>query len=224
MHDGVPGGLAGAVLVVVVVLGLGVVDGHHGAGQDALPLPGVEAVDAGGGLLAAADEPVTVLGALAPQEVDQIAAVVHNQVRTALQGLHQEVLILLHVHAVDAVGIHTGVGHGGGHIVLGGQGVAAGEVDLGSPLPEDQAQVGCLGLQMDGYGDGQSRERLFPAKSLLNAAEGGHKIPYPLNFLMARRGQRHVFHNTHGNPPYLLSLLRWGFGPIILAHFPGKGK
>src|SRR5699024_8266575 len=35
VHDGVPHALTGAVLVVVIVLGLGVVDGHHGAGQDA---------------------------------------------------------------------------------------------------------------------------------------------------------------------------------------------
>ena len=47
VHDGIPNRLAGAVLVVIVVLGLGVVHRHHGAGQDALPLPGLEAQDAG---------------------------------------------------------------------------------------------------------------------------------------------------------------------------------
>ena len=57
----------------------------------------------------------------------------------ALQGLNEEVFVLLHVHPVDPVGGYTGVGHCGGHIVLGGQGVAAGEVDLGASLPEDQA-------------------------------------------------------------------------------------
>ena len=41
VHDGVPGGLPGAVLVVVVVLRLGIVHRHHGAGEDTRPLPGV---------------------------------------------------------------------------------------------------------------------------------------------------------------------------------------
>ena len=201
MHNGVPGGLAGAVLVIVVVLGLGVVHCHHGTGQDALPLPGVEPVDAGGGLLTAADETVAVLGALAPQQVDEVAAVVHDQVGPALQSLNEEVLVLLHVHPVDPVGVHPQVGHGGGHIVLGGQGVAAGEVYVGAALPEDQPQIGGLGLQVDGHGDGQPREGLLPAEALLNAAEGGHEVPHPLDLLASRGGQRHILYNTHNNPP-----------------------
>ena len=56
VHDGVPHGLAGAVLIVVVVLALGVVDVHHGERQLAGGGPGLEAVDAGGGLLTAADD------------------------------------------------------------------------------------------------------------------------------------------------------------------------
>ncbi len=187
----------GAVLVVVVVLGFGVVHRHHGAGEDARPLPGVQAVDAGGGLLTAAQQPVPVLGALAPHQGDQVAPVVHDQVGAALQGLHQQVLIPLHVHPVDAEGLHPQVGHGGGHVVLGGQGVAAGEVHLGAPLPEDQTQVGGLGLQMDGDGDGQPLEGLLPAEALLNAAEGGHEVPHPLDLLMAGGGQGHILYDAH---------------------------
>ena len=185
MHDGVPGGLAGAVLVVVVVLGLGVVHRHHGAGQDARLLPGPQAVDAGGGLLTAADEPVPVLGALAPQQLNQVASVVHNQVGAALQGLCQQIFIALHIHSVDPEGLYPQPGHGGGHVVLGGQGVAAGEVDVCAPLPQHQPQIGRLGLQVDGDGDGQPGEGLLPAEPLLNAAESGHEVPHPLDFPQA---------------------------------------
>ena len=125
---------------------------------------------------------------------------------------------------MDAVGVHAGVGHGGGYVVLGGQGVAAGEVDLGAPLPEDQAQIGGLGLQMDRDGDGQPGEGLFLAEPLLNSAEGGHEIPHPLDFLMARGGQGHVFYNTHGDPPYC-NPLRGGFFILpILSYFSPEEK
>ena len=86
VHNGVPGGLAGTVFVVVVVLGLGVVHRHHGAGQDARLLPGPQAVDAGGGLLTAADEPLTQIGAASAQQRDEVAAVVHDEVGTTLQA------------------------------------------------------------------------------------------------------------------------------------------
>ena len=86
VHDGVPDGLAGAVLVVVVVLALGVVDVHHWEGQLPCLGPGLEPMDAGGGLLAAADEPVGQLLVLAGQQIHQVAAVVNDQIRVAGQG------------------------------------------------------------------------------------------------------------------------------------------
>ena len=115
----------------------------------------------------------------------------------ALQALCQQILIALHIHPVDAEGLHPQLRHGGGHIVLGGEGVAAGEIDLRTALPKDQPQVGGLGLQMDRHGDSQSGKGLFLAETLLNAAEGGHKITHPLDLLQARGGQGHIFYNTH---------------------------
>ena len=119
------------------MLGLGVVDGHHGAGEDALPLPSLQAQDAGGGLLAAADEAVAQFLVAAADEVDEVAAVVHNQVGVALQGLDQQVFIFLRRDAVDAVGIHAHAGDACGHVVLGGEGVTAGQVDFCAALGQD---------------------------------------------------------------------------------------
>ena len=78
-----------------------------------------------------------------------ISAVVHDQVGAALQRLHQQILILLRGDTVDTIGVHAQVGHGGGHVVLGGQGVAAGEMHVGPALPQYQAQVGGFGLQVE---------------------------------------------------------------------------
>ena len=197
MHNAVPGGLAGAVLVVIVVLGLGVVHRHHGAGQDARLLPGLQPEDAGGGLLAAADEAVGIVLALAPQQVDQVPAVVNDDVGAALEGFGQVVLIFLGGGAVDAEGLYSQAGKAGSHVVLGGQRVGAGEVDLRTPLGEHIAQVGGFGLQMDGHGHPQAPEGLLLFKAGLNLRQGGHKVPDPLDFSPAGLGQGHVFHNAH---------------------------
>ena len=139
VHDAVPDGLAGAVLVVIVVLGLGVVHGHHGAGQDAVLLAGLQAEDAGGGLLAAADEVAGVLFTLAAQQVDEVPAVVNDDVGAALERLDEVHFILLGRSAVDAKGLHAQAGETGGHVVLGGEGVGAGQAHLRSALAEDVA-------------------------------------------------------------------------------------
>ena len=201
------------------MLGLGVVDGHHGAGQNALPLPGLKAQDAGGGLLAAADEVLAQVGALAAQQVDQIAAVIHHQMGLELEGLDEEVLILLPHGAVDAESLHAHVGQSGGHVVLGGQGVGAGEAHLRPALGEHIAQVGGLGLQMDRNSGGQPGKGLFPAEPLLDAGQGRHEIPHPADLLMARWGQGHIFHDAHG-----ISSISLFSGLFYHTFIPGKRR
>ena len=98
---------------------------------------------------------------------------------------------------MDTKGLHALVRHGGSNIILGGQGVAAGQMDLRAALPQHQTQVGGLGLQMDGDGDGQSGKGLFPAETLLDTAQGGHKITDPLDLLVTGGGQRDVFDDAH---------------------------
>jgi hypothetical protein len=70
-------------------------------------------------------------------------------------------------------------------------------MDLGAALAQHQTQIGGLGLQMDGDGDGQTGKGLLAAEALLNAAQGGHKVPHPLDLLPAGGGQRHIFYNAH---------------------------
>ena len=198
VHDGGHDRLAGAVFVVIVVLGLGIVDGHHGAGKDTLPFPRLQAQDAGGSLLTAANEAVAQLLAAAADEVDEIAAVVHDQVGVARQGFHQQVFVLLRSDAVDAIGIHAHAGDACGHIVLGGQGITAGQVDFCAPLGQHQTQIGGLGFQVDGDGDAETGEGLFPFEPFLNGGQGGHEGAHPLDLGAAGFGQGHIFDNAHG--------------------------
>ena len=95
IHDRGPDRLAGAVFVVVIVLGLCVIDGHHRAGEDTLALTRPQAVDSGRGLFTAADEIVGAVPAAASQQIDQIASVIHDEVRMAGKGRRQQIFIFL---------------------------------------------------------------------------------------------------------------------------------
>ncbi|MPM65246.1 hypothetical protein SDC9_112141 [bioreactor metagenome] len=217
VHHGVPDRLAGAVFIVVVVLGLGVVDSYHGAGEKTRLLPGAQAEDARGGFLAAADEPVCIAGAFVAQQVDEVPAVVHHQIGAAFEGFDQVGLILLRRRAVQAEGLHTHAGKARGHVVLGGQGVGAGEIHLGSSRLEHQAEVGGFGLQMYGHGDGKPLEGALGGKAPLDFRKGGHMLSHPFDFTPAGWGKPLVLHNTHGKTPYPIIL-------ISLQYFTKKEK
>ena len=181
---------------------------------------GTQAQDAGGGLLAAADEVFSQVGALAPQQVDQVAAVIHHQVGLELQRLNEMGLVLLRRGAVDTEGLHPHAGQSGGHVVLGGQGVGAGEPHLGAALGQHQTQIGGLGLQVDGHGHPQPGKGLLLLKTGLNPAECGHKIPYPLDLSAAGLGQGHISYHAHG-----ICLLKVCFvGFSSLTYFSSRWK
>ena len=61
-QDAVDGGLASAVAVVEEVLGLGLVDGHHGEGKGVIGGHGLEADDTGGRLFGAGQDLGQLLG------------------------------------------------------------------------------------------------------------------------------------------------------------------
>ena len=96
------------------------------------------------------------------------------------------------------IGIHAHAGDACGHIVLGGQGITAGQVDFCAPLGQHQTQIGGLGFQVDGDGDAETGEGLFPFEPFLNGGQGGHEGAHPLDLGAAGFGQGHIFDNAHG--------------------------
>ena len=87
--------LAGAVAVVEQVLGERVVDGDDGIAQHAFLRHGAQADDAGGGFFGAADDAVEQVLALGMQQVHQVRAVVHRDVRLVI-GRGGDVRIVRH--------------------------------------------------------------------------------------------------------------------------------
>ena len=139
IHDRGPDRLARAVLVVVVVLGLRVVDRHHRAGKDAFALAGFQAVDAGRRLLASANQAVRVLFASSAEEIDEVAAVIDDEVRVAGQGLHEKLFVLLRRDAVFSEGLYAHLRDRRRDVILGRERVAAGKIHFRAALGEDQA-------------------------------------------------------------------------------------
>ena len=131
-QDAVQGALAGAVAVVEEILGHGVVDRDDGVFQHPVLGHGLEADDAGGGLLGAGEDPREQLLALGMHGKDDIGAVVHGHLGFDVQGLVEVAVVGVAVFALDGEGGDAFMlGQVGGHVVLGAQGIGGADVHRG---------------------------------------------------------------------------------------------
>ena len=102
---------------------------------------------------------------------------------------------------MPAVDVDTHGSQTGSHIVLSGQGVAAGGMDFCAAGSQAQGQISRFGLHMDGHGD------LFAGKGFLlfkpgaDGGQGRHKILDPGDFHTAILGQGHISDDAHGTAP-----------------------
>ena len=132
-HDAVPNRLAGAIAVVKHELHLGVVDADHGK-VELSPLGArPEPKHAGGGLLASAHHAFGQIGPFFVQYMNQIAAVIDDDVGLAFKSGHQMIVIFLIAGPVPGAYRHALAGQPGGHVVLGGQGIGAGHIHFRAP-------------------------------------------------------------------------------------------
>ena len=213
-HDAVPHGLARAVAVVEHVLAVGLVDHHHREAQLPGLVHGPQAVDAGGGLLAAADHAGDQAAVFGVHEVDEIAPVVDDDVGAVLEDAAEAVLIFLHGAAVVGKNLDPARRHGGGHVILGRERVAACDIHLRPALFEHAAEVGGLGLHVHSQRHLESGKGLLLDKLFLDQTQGGHVALHPVDLHFAGRGEGNVFDLAH-------SILRCRFFDKIFYHaFP----
>ena len=190
--NAVPDRLPGAVAVVEEMLALGVVDQDHRYTEPVLTVETLQAQDAGGSLLAAADDVGNELRELRMQDVDEVAAVIDNDVRAGLDDLPAVAPILLRSRAIPCEDIEAGVNESGGHVVLGGEGVAPGDVHLRAAGRQDLAEVRGLVLEMHREGYFQALEGPFSLELVLQAVEQRHVVPYPFDFQISVRPQGRI--------------------------------
>ena len=117
------------------MLCLGIVDCHHRTGQNALTLAGLQTVNTCRGLLAAADELVSVLLTSPAEQVDQIAAVIDDEVRMAGKSLCQQIFIFFRADTVLTECLNSHFRDCRSHVILCGQRIAACEINFCAALP-----------------------------------------------------------------------------------------
>ena len=179
------------------MLAVGVVDLDHREAELALAVHGRQTDDAGGGLLTAADDILQLVLQLGMQQVHQVAAVVDDDVGMVRERFLQVGVILLRCRAVPGIDVQPGFDQGGGNVILGREGVRAGDEHLGAAGSQYLAEVGGFRLQMDGEGDALSRKGPGLAKLLFEASEDGAVSFDPLDFVLARRRKTEIPNHTH---------------------------
>ena len=165
------------------MLAVGVVDIHDGKLQLACALAGAEPVDTCCGLFAAADQPVGKRLAVTVQQFGKVATVVNDEVRMAGERFAQVPVILLRVRAVVGVDREALRCQRRCNVVLRGEGIAAGDVNLGAACVQDLAQIRGLGFKVDRHGDSHAAERLRPRKLLPDGVQNRHVGPDPVDLI-----------------------------------------
>ena len=196
--DAVEGGLAGAVVVVEEVLGVGVVDVEDGVAQRAVCLHGLESHHAGGGLLRAANHTRKFVGEAGVQRGVEVCAVVHNDLGVGGDDCVDVALVGLGVLAGDGVDIDAVVlDQRGGGVVLGGQRVGGAQGHLGAGCHQGAHEVGGLRGDVHAGTDAHALERLLCVEALLDAGEHGHVACRPLDAGLTGLGERDVLDIGH---------------------------
>ena len=183
--DAVPHALAGAVAVVEQVLAVRVVHEHHREPQGAGPVHRLQAKDAGGRLLTAADHVRDEFRELLVHQRHQVSPVVDDDVRAHLQHAAEVRLVLVHGGPVDGEHVQPFMDQRGRHVVLRGQRIAAGGVHFGAAGGQAQAQARRLRLHVDAQRDLHAGKGLRFDEILLDARKQGHVVTDPLDLQRA---------------------------------------
>ena len=175
------------------MLAVCVVHQHHGELQCAGGVHGLEALDAGSGFLAAAYHARNQLRELLVQGGNQVAAIVNNNVGAYLQHAADIGKIFLLRAAVHGEDVEALMYQRGGYVVLGAQGVGAGDVHICTAGRQHLAQVGRLGLQVNAQGHFEPLEGLRLFKILLDAVQQGHVAADPAQLELPAFPQGNIF-------------------------------
>ena len=195
--DPVKDGLACSIAVVEEVLAVCIVDVEHGEFQLPVPFHGFQPDDPGGGFFPAAPDILFDFGIFVVHHVQNIPAVVNNDVRFGLDDQFDTFIVQFCIRTMEGIDIQSAVSQCSRDIILCGKRIGAGDVHFSSACRQDTAQIGGFGLKMDGQGDPDSLERLIGFKLFLNAAEQRHIAAYPFNLVVSGRSETDVTNVTH---------------------------
>ena len=185
------------VAVVEQVLAVGVVDQNHREAQRPLRRHRLQADDAGRRLFASAEDVLQLFGQLLVQHAHQIASVVDDDVAVVREHGADVGFVLGLGAAVSGEHLQPALHERGGHVVLRGEGVGAGDVHFRAAGGQHAAEVGRFRLQMHRQRDAQAGERLLRGEFALQRAQQRAVALDPVYFQLARRREGDVFDVAH---------------------------
>jgi len=143
-------------------------------------------VDAGGGLLTAADDRVDQLRVVLVDRGDHIHPVVDGDRRLVVDHRLDGGVVVVVTDATDGVGGDRLAGvQCGAHVVVGRERVTAGDRDLGTAVRQQGDEVRGRRLDVHRHPDRLARERLRLAELLAQFGENRHVLAGPLDLLVA---------------------------------------
>ena len=191
--------LAGPVAVVEEVLGLGLVDRDDREAERAVGGHRLEPDDAGRRLLGPGEDLLDLVGPLAVEQRDEVAAVVHRDLGLRV-GDRVEVGVV-RVAVLAAAGERRDPVLGDerrGDVVLRRERVRGREDDLGAAGLERPHQVGGLGRDVEAGADPEAGQRLLALEALADQAQDGHLALGPLDPADALGREAEVGHVVGG--------------------------
>ena len=144
----------------------------------------METVDACRRFFRAAQEIFHGIGPRRVQEMDLVAAVIDDDVRMMVQGFIEEIEVFFIRCAIPGIDGQAIFDEGCSDVVLRGQGVAAGNDDVGAGAMKDFCQIGRLGFEMDADANRFAFKGLVGFQFVANGIEGRHVTIDPADFFM----------------------------------------
>ncbi len=173
--DAVDRRLARAVAVVEQMLRVGVVDGDYRVAEYLGRLHGPEADDTGPCVLGAADHLRQLVRTNLVEPGDQVAPVVHGQLRMPVEHRVDVAVVALVALASEGEGGNPLVlDKGRGHVVLGRKGVRGAREHRGAAGLQGLEEVRRLGGHVQAHPDHESGERALALEALPYRAQHGH--------------------------------------------------
>src|SRR5215472_1030292 len=196
-NDAVESGLPGTVAIIEEMLGHGVVDGDDRVLERAVLGHGPKTNDAGSGFFGACDDVADEILALGEERSDEVAAVVHGELRLVLERGLEMLVIGGVVLALDGEGGDIEVAiEGGGNFVLRGERVRGAKNGVGAGIAKGDHEVGGFTGHVKARGNAQASERLLLDEALADLLENGHLLRGPFDLALAGIGKPDVFHIT----------------------------
>ena len=214
-NDSVERRLPGSVAVVEHVLRKRVVHRYHRIRKDAVALHGAQANDAGRRLLTSADHLRELIRVLREQRGDEVASVVHRDLRMCCDHRFDVRVVRRVVLALDGVGRDAVVAEGRRRIVLRGERIAGAQRDLRAPGLQREHEVRGLGRDVQACADAHPAQRLFDFETVAYLPEDGHIRGRPRNARAPGFGAAAVFYVALDWTP---ARSGWGLSGIEKGH------